>query len=1483
MSTILYRIELDATPAEEGLDSFVDFVNLGRQAVQGLKGDITGLEEALQGVLGIFSNTTAQTAQLRSAVQATTADVANLTQATLREVEATQQMAAADQQAARAKLSLADAIRRATEEQKQQAAAERAALSEQASMGNLRFAATGNQLFLPPAALDLQPLKDFRLEVVELNRTFLTGLWAAESMFGAQLGAWTQGLLALNSGLNLVVANVVRATEAETAGAAATAGLTAKVGGLAAVFASLNLGMVIGSVAALASGLILVYESLKQFTSMEKDLSVTGNALGMNAQEMGAFGLAARAAGIDSANFIRAIDQMSRDIVQVEDGLARGKAVSNDMTHALDALGVSLVDDSGKAKTTFQVIVELADAIKRQTDEAKANGTANEAAGRAMEILGRFGGNLVPVFTQGSASIKEYLAILQGLGVGTEEQTEKFHQLEAASTRMHVTIQAVFATMGADMVPVVSALEQAISKVAEAIAHVDPGLRAAAVGAVAVAGALGVATVAFIALNAAIGPIGWAIIATGAVAAAAGIFAMSQSADQAKDHISSASDQATRDLDRIRQAAKEVTNQLADMAKQPSTEELSLSADIDATKAKIAELNAEILRTGAGGEEVASLTKHLDDLVKSGARVTEVTDAQEKLAYAIRNNANPAAAEQVSETQHQIDVLQDQVKLLTAQKDVYTNQRQAIESWIKSNKEGAKSIEDIRDELAKWIELQDQAGGDTRAAKDLLAELNRTIASSKDEIHTAGQTVGESFQAGVASGIQDNKADVQSAIDMSVQDGAADTQKTMSDAGHDAGTSWWDGFKNAVVGSLTDFFAHPLEHLDKSTQLPEGGFSPQTIMKTADGRIITKDETINAAGGAGDVYGPAIPPVTPVPTGVPTSAAASSVSVVQIPDKDKPAKVVQTAIGEFLAAADDAGDVVSQAMGNLGQRAMDALGAGVRTGQGPAGRELYGALQQLVQQGAQAGLPNLAEEFDRVKQAAIEALEERTPEAAQAAGDAIQAFAHKIEQAQLAQKITSEVQTGVEKITQLVGDPDTGIEGSFERAMDKSRQQVDESLDQIAEDMRDKEWDQAGKTVVDKLVRGFQDELKSEDLADKLSDEIKSFTEKAQSELDNFFDQYGDSQLRRLQEFNKTMSQGVALSDQWDPKKVAQLNAENEVRQREQRLADEKARIDAAALAKKLIDEAQAKDKAMQDEVDKYNQQTTNADRVAAYRAALEQALGIDAETKDKQRTDKQVQSIQRRAAEETKQRALEAEQELQNDDQRMQRFFQMQTIKNHIELSADPEQAIADALADWNTHLQSAMDYLDGIYQQASAVADQFRDVRDSTGNGVENIQDMINRASTLANSVSIPAASGPQAHVQGSAVSSILPQLQSLIGRAYPGGTPFDFANRYMQGTPEGDVIRNLAGPSPAGRAAAPAGAHESDMMSTMKNINDHLSKPLTVELNDSSARRIQEALSNTPIEITVVLDGREITHQVTRNQINHMERRRSVSGVP
>lgn len=233
-------------------------------------------------------------------------------------------------------------------------------------------------------------------------------------------------------------------------------GLAGAAGGLSGALGALVPVVSVGGLAALAKNAI----------DAADDMNDLSQKTGVSVEQLSKFQQAANASGTS-------IEGVGAAMIKLNKGLAAGGGPA---AEALQALGLSATDASGKLKTTDQVMLEIADKFAKMPDGAQKTALA-------MQLFGKAGADMIPLLNGGRKSIEGLAATMSGdFAKGADSLNDKLATLQGKLLQMGVAV-------GTALMPALNVIADLILKLAEGFAALPGPIQAIVGGVVALAAA----------------------------------------------------------------------------------------------------------------------------------------------------------------------------------------------------------------------------------------------------------------------------------------------------------------------------------------------------------------------------------------------------------------------------------------------------------------------------------------------------------------------------------------------------------------------------------------------------------------------------------------------------------------------------------------------------------------------------------------------------------------------------------------------------------------------------------------------------------------------------------------------------------------------------------------------------------------------------------------------------------------------------------
>jgi hypothetical protein len=194
-----------------------------------------------------------------------------------------------------------------------------------------------------------------------------------------------------------------------------------------------------GAVRSATSQISGIVSSVSTSLDSLNDLS---NRIDVPVQKLQGLGLAAKLSGVDTEQFATAVTRLGVSIGKADPGGTFDKT--------LRSVGVSLAEIRGlRPEQQFEEISAAIGALPTSADRAAA----------AVEIFGKQGAALVPLFKDGAASVEELTARAERLGIiVSEDQVSNIAEMNDAFDLVSATVEGIIGQVTGNLAPVVTAI-----------------------------------------------------------------------------------------------------------------------------------------------------------------------------------------------------------------------------------------------------------------------------------------------------------------------------------------------------------------------------------------------------------------------------------------------------------------------------------------------------------------------------------------------------------------------------------------------------------------------------------------------------------------------------------------------------------------------------------------------------------------------------------------------------------------------------------------------------------------------------------------------------------------------------------------------------------------------------------------------------------------------------------------------------------------
>lgn len=192
-------------------------------------------------------------------------------------------------------------------------------------------------------------------------------------------------------------------------------------------------------------------------------LAKTSKALNLPIKELQAWQHAASLSGVSTEAFNSAFTRFNRNVAEAAD------EATAEAAEAFDALGVKVKDATGKLRPPVELLDEIAAGMAKIEEPAKRTQVA-------MDLFGRTGAKLLPLFAEGPEGIAKLRAELEELGGGFSEDFAKAsEQMNDDTERLGLSLLSLKVRIAGFLVPAINTAVLWITKKVNAFRKATEG------------------------------------------------------------------------------------------------------------------------------------------------------------------------------------------------------------------------------------------------------------------------------------------------------------------------------------------------------------------------------------------------------------------------------------------------------------------------------------------------------------------------------------------------------------------------------------------------------------------------------------------------------------------------------------------------------------------------------------------------------------------------------------------------------------------------------------------------------------------------------------------------------------------------------------------------------------------------------------------------------------------------------------------------
>ena len=164
---------------------------------------------------------------------------------------------------------------------------------------------------------------------------------------------------------------------------------------------------------------------IQQTLDFADNLSKLSQKTGISTDALYSLNAAAKLSDVEFESLSGSLSKFNKNIGAASEG-------SGDAKKAFDSLGISVKNQDGTLKNSFEILGELADQFKDMPDGATKASTA-------MALFGKSGADLIPLLNSGRDSLREYLGVMSDeTGKSAEAFNDSFTKIHLASNALYM-------------------------------------------------------------------------------------------------------------------------------------------------------------------------------------------------------------------------------------------------------------------------------------------------------------------------------------------------------------------------------------------------------------------------------------------------------------------------------------------------------------------------------------------------------------------------------------------------------------------------------------------------------------------------------------------------------------------------------------------------------------------------------------------------------------------------------------------------------------------------------------------------------------------------------------------------------------------------------------------------------------------------------------------------------------------------------------
>jgi len=206
-------------------------------------------------------------------------------------------------------------------------------------------------------------------------------------------------------------------------------------------------------------------EAGKQALDLADKYAKTARAIGVSTETLSAYNHVAELSGATFEQLTTGVKQLSKGMLDYTNDTGEAKV-------ALNALGISATNSTGRLKSADEVILEISDKFANMPDGV-------EKTSYAMKLFGKSGANLIPMLNAGTAGIQEMKDEAAQLGLVFDQKTaEAAERVNDNFTRLHGSVDGLLMRFTTNLLPDIEKITNGLAGAAKNSGELAEGIDA---------------------------------------------------------------------------------------------------------------------------------------------------------------------------------------------------------------------------------------------------------------------------------------------------------------------------------------------------------------------------------------------------------------------------------------------------------------------------------------------------------------------------------------------------------------------------------------------------------------------------------------------------------------------------------------------------------------------------------------------------------------------------------------------------------------------------------------------------------------------------------------------------------------------------------------------------------------------------------------------------------------------------------------------